>query len=397
MAKLDGKSTDNPKLIQKELKNGTYSLYLEYYMGYVRAVNEKTGEEVMKKSRKKESLNLYLLKNPRTPVERQTNKETLELAKQIRYEKEQQMKDATTGYRLPTFKKVNIFDCMDAYYENYTKGDKRMIKAAIKRFKDFIALEYPLYKERIGGDQIDKDMIVKFVEYLKSISKGEGALTHYKRFKKIIKHLVEKDYLRKNPCLNVPCKADEGALTKDILSIEEIEKLINTTYPQQNQDLRRAFIFCLYTGIRHCDVKDLRYSNVDFSNKILTFNQKKAQGQSSKSWVNTPLNDGLLQLIGKPEVNEEGVQIDSKIFNLPSQSMCLRSLKYWVKRAKIQKHITWHCARHSFAVNILNNGANIKTVASLLGHSGLQHTEKYTRAVDELKQKAIDSLPELKI
>ena len=124
---------------------------------------------------------------------------------------------------------------------------------------------------------------------------------------------------------------------------------------------------------------------------------EKAQGQSSKNWVNTPLNDGLLQLIGKHKVNEEGVQIDSKIFNLSSQSMCLRSLKYWVKRAKIQKHITWHCARHSFAVNILNNGANIKTAASLLGHSGLQHTEKYTRAVDELKQKAIDSLPKLKI
>ena len=47
-----------------------------------------------------------------------------------------------------------------------------------------------------------------------------------------------------------------------------------------------------------------------------------------------------------------------------------------------------HCSRHSFAVNILNNGANIKTVASLLGHSGLQHTEKYTRAVDSLKEAA---------
>ena len=56
-----------------------------------------------------------------------------------------------------------------------------------------------------------------------------------------------------------------------------------------------------------------------------------------------------------------------------------------------------HCARHSFAVNILNNGANIKTVASLLGHSGLKHTEKYTRAIDSLKQDAINSLPELKL
>ena len=59
--------------------------------------------------------------------------------------------------------------------------------------------------------------------------------------------------------------------------------------------------------------------------------------------------------------------------------------------------ITFHCARHSFAVNILNNGANIKTVASLLGHSGLKHTEKYTRAVDKLKEEAINSLPGLKL
>ena len=58
--------------------------------------------------------------------------------------------------------------------------------------------------------------------------------------------------------------------------------------------------------------------------------------------------------------------------------------------------VLFHCSRHSFAVNILNNGANIKTVASLLGHSGLKHTEKYTRAVDKLKEEAINSLPELK-
>lgn len=57
----------------------------------------------------------------------------------------------------------------------------------------------------------------------------------------------------------------------------------------------------------------------------------------------------------------------------------------------------FHAARHSFAVNILNNGANIKTVASLLGHSGLKHTEKYTRAVDSLKEAAINSLPKLKL
>ena len=59
--------------------------------------------------------------------------------------------------------------------------------------------------------------------------------------------------------------------------------------------------------------------------------------------------------------------------------------------------VLFHCARHSFAVNLLNNKVNIKTLASLLGHSGLKHTEKYTRAIDSLKKEAVYSLPELKL
>lgn len=92
--------------------------------------------------------------------------------------------------------------------------------------------------------------------------------------------------------------------------------------------------------------------------------------------------------------------IERIVFDYTSKfgiEMCLKALRRWVKRAGINKHISWHCARHSFAVNILNNGANIKTVASLLGHSGLKHTEKYTRAIDRLKEDAINSLPTLEV
>lgn len=397
MAKLIAKTKENPKLQEKLLSDGRKSLYLEYYLGRQQWTDEETGKIKVKHDRKKESLNLYLITKPRTPIERQTNEETLLLAKKIRFEREQQLKEDRAGYRLKSNKKVNVFDFMQSYYDGYTKGDKRMIKAAIKRFKDYIAIEYPIYKNSIAPEQLNKDMMLKFVEYLQSISKGEGALTHYKRFKKIIKYGVEHDVIRKNPCNGVVCKGDENALVKDVLSLEEMEQLQNAKYDQQNPNVRRAFIFCLYTGIRFCDVKDLMYNDVDYSNRLLTFNQKKTQGHSSKSWVTIPLNDGLLSLIGNPPTNEKGEKTNTLIFNLPSQSMCLRSLRYWVKLAGISKHITWHCARHSFAVNILNNGANIKTVASLLGHSGLQHTEKYTRAVDSLKQAAIDSLPEIKI
>ena len=77
--------------------------------------------------------------------------------------------------------------------------------------------------------------------------------------------------------------------------------------------------------------------------------------------------------------------------------MCLKALRHWVSRAGIDKHITWHCARHSFAVNILTNGANIKVVSELLGHSSLKYTDKYVRAIDTAKQQAINSLPEINI
>lgn len=385
-------TTDNPKLGAKILSDGRESLFLDYYLGYQMVYSEKLDKEVARKDRKREFLSLYLWQAPRTPLERHQNKETLELAKEIRHEREQELKEGTLGYRLKA-KEINFFDFIQSYYNEYTKGDKRMIKAAQKRFTDFIALEYPLFKGNISPEKITPDMMEHFVEYLQSISKGEGALTHWKRWKKIVKAAVKKDILRKNPCEDIICKADEEALKKDILSVEEMELLISTTYQGQNPHTRRAFIFTLYTGIRYCDIKDLTFSNVDYSNRTITFNQKKTQGHSNKSWVTIPLNDGLLSLIGQPATNDP----NEKIFKLPSQEMCLKALRHWTAKAGIAKHITWHCGRHSFAVNILNNGANIKMVASLLGHSSIQHTEKYTRAVDKLKEEAINSLPKLKV
>jgi len=232
------------------------------------------------------------------------------------------------------------------------------------------------------------------VEYLQSRSIGEGAKSIYQRFKKVIRHSIEHDIMLKDPCLGVTCKVDDQILIKDVLSMEEIKALIQCHYDNENSVVRRAFIFCLYCGLRFCDVKDLTYSNVDYSNKLLKFEQNKTKGKSAASDVIIPLNDGLLSLIGEPPADATK---DTLIFNLPSYESCAKSVKRWVKRAGINKHISWHCARHSFAVNILNNGANIKTVTSLLGHSGLKHTEKYTRAVDKLKEEAINILPELEL
>lgn len=389
-------TTDNPKLGAKILSDGRESLFLDYYLGYQMVYSEKLGREVARKDRKREFLKLYLWQAPRTPLERQQNKEMLELAKKIRFERGQELLESVEGYRLKRNREINFLDYFQAYIDKYTKKDIRMIEIALKRFIDFLndTPEYKKYSKRIKPEQITKDMVEAFTEYLQGRSVGEGAKSIYARFKKVIKYAIEHDVMLKNPCTGITIKVDDQQLRKEVLSPEEIQQLIATHYEHENPNIRRAFIFCLYCGLRFCDVKDLTFTNVDFSNKLLKFEQNKTKGHSVNSGVVIPLNDGILRLIGEPTSPDSR---DELIFPLPSYEMCIKALKRWVKQAGINKHISWHCARHSFAVNILNNGANIKTVASLLGHSGLKHTEKYTRAIDSLKEAAINSLPELKI
>ncbi|MBR6489780.1 MAG: site-specific integrase [Muribaculaceae bacterium] len=377
----------NPRLLRKLVKNGTeYSLYLEYQMGY----NRDNGTSI----RKKESLSLYVMVTPRTSIQRQQVKETIELARKIRFEREQQFLENREGYRLKKDKGINFLDFYQSYISSYTKKDIRMIQIAYNRFKDFLAEYHPLMQDFIKPDAITHEMMIKFAEYLQTRSVGEGAKSILQRFKKVVRASIDQGIMAKDPCKGVRCIVDDQMLTKDVLSQEEVQLLINTHYQFEKENVRNAFIFCLYTGMRFCDVKDLRYSSIDYANKLLRFEQDKIKGHSARSWVTIPLNDGLIRLVGKPD---EGETRESLIFNLPSYESCCKSVKRWVKRAGIEKHISWHCARHSFAVNILNNGANIKTVASLLGHSGLKHTEKYTRAVDKLKEDAINSLPSLEL
>lgn len=381
----------NPRLDYRKTKKGITRISLRYNLGSQPYFDEHTGETKYKTKHKRKSLDLSLITTPRTPNERAHNKSTLELAQKIRYEKEQQFKEQVKGYRLKREENINYLDFFENYLNKYTKRDKRNIKVAFNRFKDFLNenKQYSIYKDYIKPEHLTKNMMRDFVDYLQSRSKGEGAKTIYQRFKKVLNYAIEEGILLNNPCKGVVCKSDESTLKKDILSMEEIKQLINTTYKNQNPQVRDAFIFCLCTGLRFCDVKDLTYSNIDYSNKILTFEQHKTRGYSSSSGVVVPLSDTALELIGTASTDNRKTEL---IFELPSYTSCSKALKRWVKRAGINKHITWHCARHSFATNSLIGGANISTVGSLLGHSGLKHTMRYLKAVDEDKRNAVNRM-----
>ncbi len=435
---------DNPKLRERVLQGGKIALYLEYYLG--RTSIPKTDEQgnplyytsgkmagspmyEVKHIRKKEELKLYLYAKPRTPEEKTHNTNTLTQAKQIRNNREQELLSGTMGYKVVS-KNENIIAHFEGYLNTYTKKDIRNVKLALNRFKEYLRTYYPLcaikksdseikkidaeweerhkgingrhkinqneyYRFNLSPKQFNEKMVRGFVDFLQANSEGSGAATAYERFKKVVRSIAKEGLLSHDPCSEIVCKRKDS-FTKEILSPDEIKALIRTHVDGENQNTRRAFLFTLFTGVRWCDVVELRYSNIDYQNKTLKFEQAKTKGRSAKSVVEMPLRDDLLsEIIGYPD--ECGKDKNDLIFDLPSHTMCLKALKHWCKKAGITKNITWHCGRHTFATTLLENGANVKVVADLLGHSGLTYVERYVRAIDESKKKALNSLPSITI
>ena len=279
-----------------------------------------------------------------------------------------------------------------------------MVQIALQRFKDFLrdTPEYSIYEQKIKPEQITSEMVEAFTEYLQSRSVGEGAKSIYQRFKKVYKACAIKCNINyQRPFVNEEGKSititiDEDAIVKDFLSPEEEKQLMATHYTGENPQIRNAFVFCLYTGMRFCDVRDLTFGNFDFANRLLSYEQNKTKGHSKHSRVTLPLADSLLALLGEePESQDK----DALVFTLPSHTMCLKALRRWTKRAGIDKHITWHCARHSFGTNMAataaQRGLSVRVVQEMMGHSSLKYTERYTRVIDEQKKQAMQELSKL--
>lgn len=366
-----GTKKNNVVLREKELASGNISLYLDIYRDGQRSY---------------EFLKLYINPKARTPIETESNRVTWELAEKTRTLRESELNHSALGFIAP-HKKNNLYlDFAKSYLKSYTKKDERMVKGATERFKSFLSEKMPgVNINTLKLSQIDKEMMKSFVEYLVANSTGEGGHSYFSRFKKILNNAVDRELINKSPANGVQLKVTEG-LRKDILSNDEIALLAKT--PTQNPHIKRAFILCCCTGLRFCDVKELKYSDIDFATDKLKINQQKTGVQ-----VIVDLNPTAKRLIGEPG--------DPKafVFDLPTHAGCVKTVQAWVNRAKIEKHITWHCSRHSFAVNLLTSDQrpDIKTVASTLGHTSLKHTEKYTRVVDDLKKKAVNALPDYEL
>lgn len=163
---------------------------------------------------------------------------------------------------------------------------------------------------------------------------------------------------------------------------EELQQLANT--PCGNDDTRRAALFSAFTGLRYSDIQKLTWGEItgDEENSRIEFRQKKTKGVMYQ-----PISPQALALCG------ERKEADTLIFpSITSGEHINHTIKNWVKRAGITKHITFHCFRHTFATLQLSNGTDIYTVSKLLGHTSVSTTQIYAKVVDSKKQQAANAI-----
>jgi len=201
----------------------------------------------------------------------------------------------------------------------------------------------------------------------------------------VLKQALTKKIIQKNPAGEVRISIkDNNSIKKDILSSKEIQILYDT--PCTNDQVKRAFLFSCFTGLRFSDVKALAWGNIDSINQSLSIVQQKT-GVA----VHLKLHESVILYILPKKGSVGGV----RVFNLPSHTACLKGLRVWVKNAGIKKKITWHCSRHSLATNIVYYGGDLINSSSVIGHTSIKYTERYVHKAASLKDKAIDNLPGL--
>jgi integrase len=158
--------------------------------------------------------------------------------------------------------------------------------------------------------------------------------------------------------------------------------------------VKQAFFFSCFTGLRYSDVDALTWDKV--KNGFIEFSQQKT-GDAER----LPLSDEAKRILKQQEKAEPSPNLrrefaKNSVFFMPTQPVVDKQLKAWAKAAALDKRISFHKSRHTFATLSLSAGVDLYTTSKLLGHKNLQTTQIYAQVVDEKKKQAVSMLPSLK-
>lgn len=360
--------------LRKRLTGKKISLYLDYYH---------------KDKRQYEFLKIYLYKqdsdNKLNALQRQHNKDAMQLAESIRAKRQLDIQNGYWGFNTLSNNKRSFINYIEHLVakRNSSRGNEGNWKSMLQHLKGYTkGLD-------TSFEQVTPRWLEGFKHYLQTVEKKDYTLlsensiiAYFSRISTALKQAVKDDIIQKNPMVQVD--APKGKETrKEFLTLEELKLLVKAecTVPV----LKNAFLFSALTGLRHCDLKKLQWSDVHYSESMgnyLRFKQQKTQAEETLH-----ISTDARNLLGDRRDNDmlvfRGLQY-SAWYNL--------KLREWMMDAGISKHITFHCARHTFATLQLSYGTDIFTVSKLLGHKNLKTTQVYAKVVDKSKFEAMNKI-----
>lgn len=348
--------------------------------------------------RKTEALKLYLVPE-RTREDKQKNKETLQLAEAIRAKRIVEVQNEEFGFKSKFAEETNFYDYYVAMTESRlgkeSTGNWGNWRSCLKHMTKYD----PDIRKRTFAD-ITPKWIRGFKDYLENEACAWGCdfrkrikdhplsrnsrVSYYNKLQACLNQAFEERIIEVNPLRGIePFKAEEGK--RMYLTIDEVKLLAHTPCPYPN--IKRAFLFSCLTGLRRSDVERLTWGEVQKQGEYtrIIFKQKKTGGQE------------YLDISPQAEkyMGERGKDSDHVFEDIHTPSCTNDTIKLWVANAGIHKEITFHCARHTFAVMMLDLGADIYTVSKLLGHKMLSTTQIYAKVLDKNKQAAVSKIPDI--
>ncbi|KGO10468.1 site-specific integrase [Elizabethkingia bruuniana] len=278
--------------------------------------------------------------------------------------------------------------------KEYAKGTLTRYKTCLSHTKEFLEWKYNI--SDIDIRNVNYAFLNDFEFFLrteKSCS-NNTAVKYIKNFGKIIRICLAYCWLEKDPFMNYVSKFDE--VTRVFLNDQELEKLFIKDFKNERLSLvRDIFLFSCFTGLAYIDTKKLTANNIntglDGSRWIFTKRQK------TKTTSNIPLLSQAEYIIEKYRTHPTCMN-NGRLLPILSNQKMNAYLKEIADLCGVNKELTYHIARHTFATTVtLSNGVSIESVSKMLGHKNMRTTQHYAKILDRkvgedmilLKQKFI--------
>lgn len=272
---------------------------------------------------------------------------------------------------------------------DYSQGTYDRYETSLKHTQEYIRFHYGT--NDISISEIDHSFVTGYDFYLRTERNCANNTTvkYIKNFKKIIRICLANGWINQDPCLSYKVKLQE--VERNFLTQQELESIINKDITIERLDLiRDIFLFACFTGLAYVDVKQLTTANLIKGIDGQLWIDTKRQKTNTPSRI--PLLGPALDIIAKyhdhPKSNNENT-----LLPVVSNQKMNAYLKEISTICGINKELTFHCARHTFATTVtLSNGVPIESVSKMLGHKSIRTTQHYAKITDRKVANDMDNL-----